>query len=284
MAYAPPKAANPDLGMFQNIIKVTGTNAAVTDVTSALSSTGALPPEAAAIAAGVKAFADLLPPSEIKDWLSKSPKQLFQDFIKVITGRKYTSGDYVLAERLNDQILGQGNIDRQQATDEMVDVAHWVFNQLFGVRIATSDDLDALDVGVAAYKAREQSKGISDNAINRAVWLKKNFYPNTTYTWDLKYFGMYPLVDRIPGYAPGTWYSGKVIGGGTALNGVIQLDADSILRQVANAQYSASGGLLNANILGSINTATLQKYAPFIAILLVLGVIISIKTGLFKPV
>jgi hypothetical protein len=273
------QTSNPNAGMYQNITQITGSDENVSAVSSALAT-------ANAVSAGLKEIAGVLPPSEIKDWLSKSPKQMIADLIKIIVGKKYTTGDYILGERLNDQILGNPNISRQQVTDEMVDLAHSVFNQLFGVRITTSDDLDALDQGVAAYKAREAAKGISDNAINRAVFLKQNFYPSSTYNnlvWDLKYFGLYPLVDKIPGYTPGSLYSGKVVGGSTAINGVIQLDADSLMKQVSGAQYSATGGLLNQGMIAGISTATIQKYAPFIAILIVLGVIFSIKSGIFKP-
>jgi hypothetical protein len=282
MAYTPPKATNPELGLFQNITKLTGSSDAIGGVTSLLSGGT---PEIAAAQAAIATVAEMLPPGEVKDWLSKTPTQMIKDLIGVIKGRKYTEGDYRLAERLNDQILGYPDISQPQATDAMVDVAHWVFNQLFGVRIATEDDLNALQTGFDAYKAREQSKGISDNAIRRAVFLKQNYYPNSTYNvapWDLKWFSYYPLVDRIPGYEPGTWYTGKVIGGGNAVNGIIQLDADSVLRQVSNAQYSATGGWLNQGI-GGISSATLQKYAPFIAILIVLGVILSVKFKLYRP-
>lgn len=280
MAYTPPVAKNPELGLFQNITKLTGSSGAVAQVTGALGG-----PEVAAAQAAIATVAEMLPPGEVKDWLSKSPQQMIKDLIGVIKGRKYTKGDYRLAERLNDQILGYPDISQPQATDAMVDVAHWVFNQLFGVRIATEDDLSALENGVDAYKAREASKGISDNAIRRAVFLKQKYYPSSTYNvtpWDLKYFSYYPLVDRIPGYEPGTWYTGKVIGGGSAINGVIQLDADSILKQMSTAQYSATGGWLNQGI-GGISSATLQKYAPIIAILIVLGVIISVKFKLYRP-
>jgi len=108
-----------------------------------------------------------------------------------------------------------------------------------------------LDHGVVAYKARAVSQGIGIDAIERAVYLKQHYYPIATYNrakWDLRYFEIYPLVDRIPDYNLNKWYSGPLIGGATAVDGLIPLSANSILKQYPGADFDPSTG----------NTTTLE--------------------------
>src|SRR6185436_13981329 len=163
-----------------------------------------------------------------------------------------------LAERYNDQILCNGNIGRAQVSDEMVPVAWQVMTTLFGVLIRTSEDLDALDHGVDAYYARPFKKWQPLEAVKRAVFLKQNFFPISTYNnscWDVKYFEKYPLVAPIPNAAfdNGTpaYYSGTLPGGANAVNGLIPVNAKSILSQYVGAtidpqtgQVSGTGGFL----------------------------------------
>lgn len=257
-ATQPPAQQNKIAGIYQYITQLNGTPQ---QVEAAKAKLAALTPTTAAVYQAL----NLLPEGELKSWLTANPIQFWKKVIALIKGRKYTSGDYILAERLNDNIYCNGNIDRTQASDEMVDLAHRIFNQLFGVRISTSDDLDSLDIGIDAYKARAVSEGISEQAINRAVWLKQNYYPSSTYNkqcWNLSYFEKYPLVDRIPDYNIGKWYTGPVIGGANATNGVIQVDANSVLQQFIGATFNPVTGETEVN---GINTKflALTKYAPF---------------------
>src|SRR5688572_30164079 len=176
----PATSKNPYGGIFQYLLQINGSPAQVRAAQAKLSQ---LTPQTAAVFAAL----NVLPEGELKSWLMANPVQFWKKVYGLIFGRKYTSGDYILAERLNDQVYCNGDIDRRQASDQMVGVAHVIFNQLFGVRIATSEDLDSLDAGFAAYKARPVSQGISDNAIERAVFLKQRFYPISTYNarcWD----------------------------------------------------------------------------------------------------
>jgi len=234
----PQQSTNPQAGIFQNLVVLQGTK---TNVDAAAKIMSQITPIAGIIYQGLK----LLPEGQLKDWLMAGPIEFWKKIYTTIFGRKYTSGDYVLGERLNDNVYGNDNIGRQQVSNQMVDLAHVIFNQLFGVRIATSDDLDALDRGFAAYKAREASIGISDSAINRAVFLKQHFFPSSTYNvskWDLRYFEIYPLVDRIPDYQPGKWYSGTVLGGATAVDGVIPVSATDVLDQYVGAKFDPATG------------------------------------------
>lgn len=246
----PTKSVNKYAGIFQYLVQINGDPAQVKAAQAKLSQ---LTPETAAVYAALQ----MLPEGSLKTWLTANPVQFWKMVYEAIFGKKYTSGDYILAERLSDQIYCNANIDRGQASNQMVDVAHRVFNQLFGVRIATEDDLNALELGFAAYKARQASEGISDAAINRAVYLKRHFYPNSTYNkqcWDLRYFEMYPLVDRIPDYEPGKWYTGEVIGGAWAVDGLIPVSATDILDQYVGASFDP--------VTGTVTTAEGEVITP----------------------
>ena len=166
----PAQNMKPIPGIFQYLTHIDGTDAEVRAAQAQLSK---LTPETAALYQAL----NVLPEGELKSWLMANPVQFWKKVIALIKGRKYTKGDYTLAERLSDQVYGNPDIGQTQATDDMVDIAHRVLNQLFGVRLAVDDDLNALDYGVAAYKSRGVSQGISDDAIERAVFLKQHFYP-----------------------------------------------------------------------------------------------------------
>ena len=233
-----PNSVNPGSGIFQYLLRIDGTDSEVRAAQAQLSK---LTPETAAIYQAL----NVLPEGDLKSWLMANPVQFWKKVVALIKGRKYTTGDYTLAERLNDQVYGNKDIGQTQATDEMVDIAHRVMNQLFGVRLTVDDDLNALDYGVSAYKDRTASQGISQDAIERAVFLKQHFYPISTYNrqpWDLRYFEMYPLVDRIPDYNPGKWYNGPVIGGGNAVEGLITISASSVLKQFAGSDFDPVTG------------------------------------------
>jgi hypothetical protein len=234
----PTQSTNPTAGIFQNLVQIKGTSAEVAKVKGAMA-------EAIPIANAIYAVIGLLPEGELKSWLTANPIQFWTKIFNLIKGRTYTSGAYVLGERMNDQIYCKGDIGRQQVTDEMVTMAYTIFNQLFGVRIDTSADLDALDYGKIAYRARPVSQGISDDAIERAVYLKQHYYPIATYNracWDLRYFEAFPLVDRIPDHEIGKWYTGPLLGGANAVDGLIPVQASSILKQFAGSDFDPATG------------------------------------------
>lgn len=236
----PAQNMNPVPGIFQYLTHLDGTDAEIRQAQAKLAS---LTPETAAIYQAL----NVLPEGDLKSWLTANPVQFWKKVVALIKGRKYTVGDYTLAERLNDQVYGNPNIGQTQASDEMVDIAHRVMNQLFGVRIATDEDLNALDSGVAAYKSRAASTGISQDAIERAVFLKQHFFPIATYNrqpWDLRYFELYPLVDRIPDYPLNQWYNGPVIGGATAVDGLIPLSAQTVIKQFPGSDFDPNTGII----------------------------------------
>lgn len=170
---------------------------------------------------------EALPPGGLKDWLNSllDPAKFFGKVIDLIKGRTYTTGQYVLGERYVDQIIGADHdVTRGEIPDDIVPTATIFFTIVFGVRITTSEDLDALDYGVEAYYKRPEKDDIPLDAVKRAVFLKQNFFPISTYNrgvWDVGLFEQYPLVAPIPGVQYKTLYSGKVPGGAVARNGVI---------------------------------------------------------------
>jgi hypothetical protein len=280
----PTQSTNPVAGIFQNLLQIKGTSTEVAAVQNAMS-------KAVPIANAVYQVLNLLPEGELKSWLTANPVAFWTKIFALIKGRKYTSGAYVLGERMNDQIYCNGNIDRRQVSDEMVTMAYTIFNQLFGVRIDTSEDLDALDYGVLAYKNRPVSQGLSDDAIERAVYLKQHYYPIATYNkacWDLRYFEVFPLVDRIPDHEIGKWYSGPLLGGATAVDGVIPINASDIIRQFIGSDFDPNtgniikpdgtvitpgGGATNTdgNLLSKIISFVKTNPIPAVGIVAVLG-------------
>lgn len=234
----PSQSRNVAGGIFQYLVQINGTDE---QVRAAQAKLAQLTPTTMAVYQAL----NLLPEGELKSWLMANPIQFWKKIIALFKGKKWTAGDYVLGERLNDQIYCNGDIDRGQVSDQMVDLAHVVFNQLFGVRIATAEDLDALDNGVSAYKTRTASIGLSTDAIERAVFLKQHYFSSATYNkscWDLRYFEVYPLVDRIPAYEPGKWYTGTLIGGSNCVDGIIPINASDILRQYLGADFDPTTG------------------------------------------
>lgn len=97
--------------------------------------------------------------------------------------------------------------------------ARTLFTILFGVRIRNQHTLDALQNGIDAYYAHDDGVyqyDIPRSAVERAVMLKQNFFPDTMYNtqqWDLNYFQAYPLLAPVPDpFQPGSLYTGDFMG------------------------------------------------------------------------
>lgn len=172
---------------------------------------------------------------------------------KVITAisdaRRWTISEQTLGERFIDQIPGvhralfeaglldygggqpgQANfVDRHfgEGTGNygtIITMAQQVFTLLFGVRITNDEDLDALDDGPDQYYMRPDKTDIPLAAVQRASFLKKTYFPISTYntvSWDLSKFATMPYVAPIPGIQPGTLFNGDIPGGGKIIDGVI---------------------------------------------------------------
>lgn len=229
--------------MFENLLRPQGSAQDVERATAVLRDAKAGIAEGLAVTKAVYQIINLLPEGDLKTWLLKDPVEFWKSIIALIRGRTYQTGQYVLGERLIDQIQG-GNVGRRDVADEVVPVARMFFTICFGVRINNSEDLDSLDYGIDAYYSRPNKEDIPHEAVERAVFLKQSFYPIRTYNvqkWDPIYFEMYPLVTPIPemnahateeGLNVGKLYTGTIPGGAYAVDGVIPVDAQTILKQL----------------------------------------------------
>lgn len=237
-------------GLFKNVSQLKGSDSAVSTVKKAIA-------DASPYVKAAELVIDALPAGKLKTVLSMSYIDAWKWLATKIFGRHWTEGDYVLGQVLNENVYHQPHIGQSSVTDSMVDAAHTIFNQLFGVRIATHDDLNALQSGAEAYKNRDVASDMSEEAIKRAVFLKQNYYYDGLGWWDLRYFEEYPLVDRIPDYNIGKWYSGPVVGGAMAYDGMIPIDADSALQQMIGAGFNPNPATTPAS--GSSDTSILAK-------------------------
>lgn len=245
----PVQSTNPAGGIFQNIIQPQGTPQQVDQAKAALA---AAQPWVNAVYQVINA----LPEGGLKDWLKKNPVEFWKSIIQLIKGRKYTTGQYILGERYIDQIQG-GNVGRQQVPDEVVPAAQTLFTILFGVRITTNEDLDAIHFTPQRYYERGEKGDIPLDAVERAVYLATHYYTFDTYNrsqWDLRYFEMFPLVAPIPGLQEGTFFNGELPGGARCVNGIIPVDAQTVLRQIPGSDFNPD--------TGSITTPTGEVIEP----------------------
>lgn len=237
------------MGLFDDIVKIQGQVGKVEDSLAA----AANDPIVMAVKTGIK----LLPEGGVKDWFSKNPVDFWKSIIQIFTGRKYTSNEYRVAERYFDQVVDNGNPDIvtswRKVPDESVPIAQQLFAMLFGVRINTQEDFDALNVGPNEYYLRAERDDIPRKAVERAVYLKKNFYPDrlfNTEKWNLKWFEKYPLVAPIPSIHYKQLYTGELPGGGYASNGIIE--GDGVLEQVLNANPNWDPSIINEDEDGGL--------------------------------
>lgn len=264
-------------GLYGNLVKVTGTESEVGQALQALSG------PVGQVDSILSGLSTILPnDSELKKWLTINPGQLLANIINLIKGKTYQTGQYRLGERYNDQILCNGNIGYRDVPDEMVNVARMVFTILFGVRINNDEDLESLDHGVDAYYARPNKKDIPMEAVKRAVFLKQNYFPMSTYNnscWDVTIFSKFPLVAPIPEmnadptkeeFNVGKLYNGPLPGGGRAINGVIPVSAQDVLKQMP------AGTTFEQSVQQGSNVINTVKRNIFPIVFIVIGVIVLI--------
>ncbi len=128
--------------------------------------------------------------------------------------------DYIGADQHNiiPAIAEMGRPHGAHPCNELLYPARLMFTILFGVRMTNSNFLDALDRGVDDYYAAAGWMGqdIPRNAVERAVMLKQQFFPSSTYNtrqWDMNKFQEWPLVAPIPDpVTPGQLYTGEFLG------------------------------------------------------------------------
>lgn len=272
----------PD-SIFQNIVQPQGSAEEVSKAQTLLKDAREGIASAVPIAQAVYQTLNLLPEGELKSWLMANPVEFWKKIVQLFTGRKYTTGDYILGERYIDQVMCKGDVTRRQVPDEIVPIAQTFFTIVFGVRIHTEEDLAALDNGVQAYRSRWTSKGVPDNAIERAVFLKTHFYQafkNNQACWDLSYFEKYPLVAPIPGHDVGTLYTGPLPGGAHAIDGIIPVEAGAILRQLPTGTPFDPATVVepvNNNPAGGSDPLAMLTGDPLVLGLLVVGAVLVVN-------
>lgn len=237
----------------------------------------------------------VLPDGRLKNALLSSDGSLlgtFKAIISLLGRRKYTSNQYILGERFVDQIVCNGNVGRNEIPDDVIPVARLVLSMLFGVRIWEGNDLDALDNGADAYLSRPNKSDIPRNAAERAAFLKKTYFPISTYNntcWDIRIFDKYPLVAPVPQMnsddnnelsCVGKLYNGTGLNGQQFVNGLLKYNSPSSgltenIRENNPTSIAGIGGIFGPEIV--------KKYAPILAILIVLTFFISLKYKIIKP-
>lgn len=108
---------------------------------------------------------------------------------------------------------------KHQWCNDVENVARAFFTVLFGVRIGNVEYLDNLEHGADAYYATNNGYGTSDiprAAVDRAVMLKKTYFPASSYNtwlWNMQKFQDYPLVAPVPDpFTPGKLWTGDIFG------------------------------------------------------------------------
>jgi len=140
--------------------------------------------------------------------------------------------------------------------DPIIKVAQILFTALFGVRILNGFYLDFLENGT--YRTLPYTSDIPDVALQRAEFLKKNFFQNSTYNnvrWDINKFQEYPLKAPIPSLDFGKLYTGSLPGGGNVVDGYLASGGTVVTEQEAGAfttTTAMSGDGLNTGIIVAI--------------------------------
>jgi hypothetical protein len=208
------------------------------------SSTAALDAAVPGLGETLNSVVNALPDGSTKTYLKEqlsNPSATFKQWLQLITGRKYTSGDYKLGEIFMRNILGNSTIQSWEAVpDQVVPVAWAFFTPAMGVRIRTFDDLDALaayapDPAQRAHNylyrdANENLPGdISLAAATRAAIIVGdpgnegglfNIYTHRDTKWPLTTFSAKEYILPMPGLIADTLFQGThPITGATFVNG-----------------------------------------------------------------
>jgi hypothetical protein len=152
----------------------------------------------------------------------------------------------------------------------LLDFTRKFFTVLFGVRITTGEDLDALDYGAEAYYKRPDKADVKRSAVDRAVFLKQNYYPISSYNntlWDISKADATAYTEPIP--APtevNQLYNGD-FGGLNIVQGVPET------YELTNTEDTTDPGIIQKD---DPQSPTSKNKKLIYTILIILGVIAAI--------
>jgi len=186
---------------------------------------------------------------------------------ELITGRKYSQGEYEVAAQLLTKLQCKGVIKHYDIPDDLVPYAKRIMTMLFGVKIMNSVDLGRLYQGADAYYNNNPNRlDQPRSAVNRAVMLAQNFFnPYNDNCVDIRIFDQYPLVAPIPDMTHdnedqtrGKLYTGPGFGNQQIVNGMLAAGASTGLTTNIDPDPGTGGG--NAASTGSF----LDKIISFV--------------------
>jgi len=203
----------------------------------------------------------ILPDGRLKTLLMSTVS--FMDLVnlwkELLTGRKYSQGEYEVAAQLLTKLQCKGVIRHYDIPDDLVPYAKRIMTMLFGVKIMNSVDLGRLYQGADAYynnnpNRLDQPRG----AVNRAVMLAQTFYnPYNDNCVDIRIFDQYPLVAPIPDMTHdnedqtrGKLYTGPGFGNQQIVNGMLASGTSTGL--TSNIDTDPSTGTSTPVAAGSI--------------------------------
>jgi hypothetical protein len=201
----------------------------------------------------------LLGNNSVTDFLKAFTKDPGTALLNLIKGRKYTFGDYALAEIYARNILGDESIQSRQdpRLDNFVAQAWAFFTTALGVRVRTNDDLDMLVQSGTAYLTRNTSQNgdISQKAADRASRILIAMPRPRDQKWNVGMFNNEPYIYPLPFVTPGSLFNGvHPVTGQTFVNGYPNTyTGDTYPSQIATVPTGKATGA-GASLLSSGNS------------------------------
>lgn len=174
----------------------------------------------------------VLPAGRLKTLLMSTTSlvDIFNLWKELLTGRKYSQGEYEVGAQMLTKIGCKGVVRHYDVPDDLVPYAKRIMTMLFGVKIMNSVDLGRLYQGADAYYNNSPNRLDQPRAaVNRAVMLAQSYYnPYNDNCVDVRIFDQYPLVAPIPDMTQdnedlsrGKLYTGPGFGNQQIVNGML---------------------------------------------------------------
>jgi hypothetical protein len=208
----------------------------------------------------------VLPDGRLKNALLNFNGSIW-DFVGIvkdlITGRKYSYGQYGLGVALFEKIQCGGSLKNSSVPDDMVPLARLVFTMLLGVRVMEIADLQGLEQGIDQYYNNNPNRMDQPRrAVERAVMLVAMMGPGC---WNIPLFDQYPLIAPVPDMTHeddnqnrGKYYNGPGFGGQIFVNGILKSGPSTGLTENLDDEVvsPAGNGSIIDNFLSFVKTAS----------------------------